>query len=357
MILLIFAHRPEAQEFFRQISLRPVPFPFQGLYESNDFLILITGEGVQNVTQKLSATLAAFVKISKVINFGIAGYSCTKKEIPLHTIVKIRTCYCEHNKKMEFHSFSCDREESPLKEIDCVTTSQRVLSKDYAYFLSHFAPLVDRECWAVGSVCKMFQTPFFSYKLISDYIDDINDAEKKQFCESIREQSHIYSSLLYKFYTSHTFSKVVEKVVLPYENLLNNIKKIHFTLTQERQLKKLLRNLSLKEISEAQIAKSINWNKVNKIDGPKKKAAEILDNLNKFVTPFYSKVREEIEKVTKDLKSSGASVKLSQELVNDNIRVSAILKNHNDFKRLSMALESFPYLEFKNIISGKIDVQ
>ena len=45
MLLLVFAHRGEAQAFFNEWEFQTVEFYFTGLFKNKKYYLLITGEG------------------------------------------------------------------------------------------------------------------------------------------------------------------------------------------------------------------------------------------------------------------------------------------------------------------------
>jgi nucleoside phosphorylase len=164
MLLIVIAHRGEAKEFIRRKHTQQVDFYFSGIFRDNDEILLLTGEGIQNTTLKMASVLTYFgSKIDRVLNMGIAG--ALDEKLQLNQIYGIREVYHEFNNS-EFSSCTCIETNSIL---DCVTACQRVQELNYARTLAKIAPIVDRELWAVGAVCREFRLPFKSYKLISDF--------------------------------------------------------------------------------------------------------------------------------------------------------------------------------------------
>jgi hypothetical protein len=53
MKLLTFAHRGEAQAFLAAYTFKPVDFFFDGLLKSDNYYLLITGEGPHAASEKL----------------------------------------------------------------------------------------------------------------------------------------------------------------------------------------------------------------------------------------------------------------------------------------------------------------
>ena len=75
MILLTFAHRPEAKAFLSHFkSLRSHP-KHKNLYVSQDekIALLITAEGILTSSNSLSFSLGLIPKVDLIINLGVAG--------------------------------------------------------------------------------------------------------------------------------------------------------------------------------------------------------------------------------------------------------------------------------------------
>nr|NIP24013.1 hypothetical protein [Phycisphaerae bacterium]NIR93327.1 hypothetical protein [Gammaproteobacteria bacterium]NIW46580.1 hypothetical protein [Gammaproteobacteria bacterium]NIW98108.1 hypothetical protein [Phycisphaerae bacterium]NIX27828.1 hypothetical protein [Phycisphaerae bacterium] len=240
--LLVFAHRGEAKVFIKRGHFQPVGFLFNGLYEREGELLLISGEGVQSTTERLSAVCAAYAKeIETVINMGIAG-SLTQntaegetEPIELNGIYSVRTVYGDNGSDIAFRTFTSD---DPNARIDCISANNRVLEDDDAQRLSWFAQLVDRELWACGSVCALFKLPFCSYKLVSDVAGQGTD------CIDISHRAGEFSRRLYQFYGELTAQK---KRVAKAENHEWQLPDAFYaTTTQRRQLASLLKNLTVK---------------------------------------------------------------------------------------------------------------
>lgn len=188
--LLVFAHRGEAEAFLKQGGFKSLPFSFKGLYEFEREMLLLTGEGIHSVIEKLPAVCAAFRQnISEIINLGIAG--SLSDEIELGEIYAIRKILREGAAPNSFPVF---RSADDTAQTDCITAEQRVLEKSYAARLAPFAPVVDRELWGIASVCSRFNLPFRSYKLISDRAGE--DAKTPD----IKRRAAEYSARLYEYY-------------------------------------------------------------------------------------------------------------------------------------------------------------
>ena len=197
MLLITMAHRGEAQEFIKRKYTQPTEFYFRGIYRSNEDILLLTGEGIQSTTIRLTAVCTYFGnKIDRVINMGIAG--ALDPALQLNQIYGIRRVCHEFSDNPEYGSFQCVE---TFSKYDCITACRRVNDDKYAADLKNRAQIVDRELWAIGSVSSHFNLPFKSYKLISDYAGKITDSGQ------IRENAFDYSKHLFDFYKNLSFSK------------------------------------------------------------------------------------------------------------------------------------------------------
>lgn len=191
--LLVFAHRGEAQAFLKGRNFREVDFAFNGVFQSEKELLLLCGEGLDAAEERLSTLLGAFGKdISLVLNFGIAG-SLSDSLTP-GEIYPIRAAYREPEAAQALPDF---RSADPNALIDCISAQRRVLTLAYAKRLAPFAPIVDRELWAIASLCADYNLPFLAYKLISDRAGV--DTSALDFKRRARQ----FSEQLFDFYTSH----------------------------------------------------------------------------------------------------------------------------------------------------------
>ena len=179
-------------------------FAFDGLYYSTEHnLALLTGEGVQSATEKLAALCGAkHNKIQEIINLGVAGIVENSPKFKLGEVKEIRTSYLSLGHKMEFKSFSTfSYESSPFHVCDIVTSSKRALKTSDCQKLLPFAPLVDRETWAIGSVANRFQVPFRSLKVLSDKVYEADQEDSLEVCRLVKDQAPLWSQqLLDAFY-------------------------------------------------------------------------------------------------------------------------------------------------------------
>jgi len=335
MDLLTFAHRGEAKAFFKEFPFKPLSFAFEGLYKSSDYFLLITGEGVQSVSEKLSAVLGAFSEIEKVFNLGVCGSLDEKyTEGEIHPI---RTCYLEKNSQMEFKSYTTSKNNG----IDCISANKRVLDTQYAKYLSYFAPLVDREVWAIGSVSNLFKKPFYSYKYISDYADG------EEICQVVSSRSQDISEALLNYFKDLNFSPKIMGII-------PELKGLHFTTSQKRLYNSLVKKLEIKGLPLERI---INLYEINALPlSGKQKAARVLKELEAALFPFNEKVKNELKDIITPIEEAGLKVKLPKNFEIDEIEIGSKIKNHQDLNKLINNLKEFPLEKIQKVFKGRVDV-
>jgi nucleoside phosphorylase len=199
VLLLTIAHQGEAQEFIKRKHTQTAEFHFNGLYRSQEELLLLTGEGIQMTTLRLASVCTYFgQRIDRVLNLGIAG--SLDPSLQINQFYGIHRVHHELAGKPGYPSFNCKETSSHL---DCVTSLLRVLNHDYAATLQKIAPIVDRELWAIASVCQLFHLPFKSYKLISDQAGITTDSP------GIKAEGEKTGKHLFDFYKNLTLTKEV----------------------------------------------------------------------------------------------------------------------------------------------------
>lgn len=343
MNLLCFAHRGEAKAFLEFFDLKHSNDDYFDLYLSDDFALLILGEGIQAATESLSAVLSKYSgKIHEVINFGIAG--ALDKSLEVEEIYEIRTVYAEKTKnKMEFKSFSAKSEKSL---IDIVTAEERVLSNEHSNKLRPFAHIVDRELWAIASVCKRFRKDFKAFKLISDFAsDDVN-------CFDISLKADKYSEKLYAFYVKEFDKKKA------YKNFLELIipDEFYVTLSQKRQLMLLFEKLNQKYSKNSQhyfqsesVQKIISDTKI-----PKQRTSKLIQFLQNELNPINTLIQNELQALSYELNRTETNISFSNQLEDDSFKLHVNINGPEHFERFKKAVNNFDYEKLIKVLNGEI---
>lgn len=349
MNLIVMAHNAEAQAFFKELKLTEQSQYCSHLYGNSDFYLLITGEGIQTTTERLSFVLGCLHgKISAVINLGIAG--SLENFIEVDQIYPIRTCYQESQQKMAFKSYTTATSQT---KVDLVTSNQRVLNRDYAQNLSNFAQIVDREAWAIGSVCYNFNLPWECFKYISD-----RAGKDLEICQRIKEKSLDFSYALFDYYFDNISKKEVldqineqnkDDLILPFD--------LYLTQTQKRQLQSIFKKLKNKGMNIEAILKSAE---VDSIIDNKKRAKEkgklLIDYLKAELSPLNTKIQNKIIKTLKPLSKNGISFHIDPSLESSDLKITYTIKGSKNIYDLQDALNQLDYKEYKNIFEGNIEI-
>lgn len=275
MKLLTFAHRAEAQSFFSAFDFNPVEFFFDGLFLSEDFYLLITGEGLKAASEKTVSVLTRFSdSIDEVINMGVAG-SLTIK-LKKNDLVWVRSAYCASSDGVDFQSF---KTQSGAAQADCLSVHERIFEFDKRVKLSSFAEIIDRELWSVASACSLFKKPFFSLKIISD---DLN-SNTPETTRIVKEESALFSKkLLVEF--QRFLQGEIKGLLSPEPSLpFLHDHDFYFTSSQVRKLETLFHRLE-------RLGKNLNSINIDEIKNastiPKERARHLLESLNDQVQPI-----------------------------------------------------------------------
>lgn len=346
MILLTFAHRKEAEEFFQNEKFQLLPFVFDGLFKSDKYFLLITGEGVQSASEKIISVLASFKEdIHIIINLGIAGSIDPK--IKKDSIYEIRTSYAHHAERLEFKSFTTNTKNS---SIDCLTLFDRVVDIEKRKLLSPFAQIIDRELWANGSAAHLFKIPFTGIKYISD------DLESVDFCKLVIEESPIISQKLFNHFQSIYFHQDLKSSIDPLSFILH-MKEFHFTVTQKRLLQNhyeilIRKNISLEEV----LAKPEIIEFIKSEMSPKDKTKHLLDHLLGIINPFHYKLTNSFEKIIRPYKNKQIDINYDKNFEDPNLSFTFKVKSQYELNEKIKLIQNFPIEKIEKIFEGNIDV-
>lgn len=338
MDLLIFAHRGEAQCFLKEMDLKAHP-QNKALYlqEDGELGLLLTGEGHHNVLTNLGLALGLLGRdrVKRLINFGICAALNT--DLKKGEIYSIRSIYGQG----EFKSFQT---QDSAAKLDVITANERLLDNKKAKELEHIAPLADREAWAIGFVAKQVNLELLSYKLISDHVTDA------PICEYIKDLAEEYSQTLYEYYLSLNH----ENKVSSYENPFSNNKNFYFTLSLNREVSNLCKQLCVKYETQ-KIDQLINLNEILDLEQtPKKKALFLRDLLKEKLYPTRTKIIKQLDQFIENsgLEKKELSYDSSIEKIFLNLKVN--LKSEKELKLLATKIRNIDWQEFESIMNGEL---
>ena len=324
MILLVFAHLAEARAFLAHGSWTRIIDPQVEIYQKSGVSLLICGEGMQNATEKTGYALSLLKEVSEVWNWGVAGSLNAKTE--KQSIYEIRKVLAErYAREPEFRTYTLSG------TCDIVSARSRSLSMEQANFLENFAPLVDRELWAIASVCQFYKKPLRAWKLVSD------NASSKE-CLSVQENAQEYSQQLYSRFMQES----------PKESLAGGAREnleiysnplFYFTRSQKDLLENYLEVLRLQEEKNiwAPVA-SLSKDKLL----PKDRSRKLLELLREKVNPFQAKVKNALFSKTEYLAKTPARVHFHPQYETDTVTFTAEIKNEADYQQAQLALAELP---------------
>lgn len=342
MKLLVFAHRGEAQSFLKNLKFSSHP-SVQDLYINEDYALLVCQEGIYQSLFTLTQALGLLSNINHIINFGIAG--SLSKNFEVGQFLEIRTVYAEGEfKSFKLHSLNL------LHKDDCLSANSRVTNLDHAKKLLPIAPIVDRELWALAYVSKQKNIPLSAVKLISDQVLEAID------CLNIKEQALDFSDKLFEIFQESICQDKNELKFTDFEILSD--KKFYFTLSQKREISKILQNLISKyNTTEEALLKSIKIHEIkNEEILPKQRTKMLSARLDQYLYPIKYQIKNRLTILSKPFQDQGFSLKFDETLEDQSFYVNAQIKNESDILKLKSALANFSYLDFKNLRDGNFDL-
>ncbi|MBC7429358.1 MAG: hypothetical protein H7336_12140 [Bacteriovorax sp.] len=344
MKLLTFAHRGEAQAFLSAYSFKPVDFFFDGLLKSDEYYLLITGEGPHAASEKTISVLATYNEsITHVYNLGVAG--SLNQKLKLHDLVWIRTSYAHHAEKLEFKSYTSSNTNAVN---DCITAHNRVLDHDEKNKLSHFANIVDRELWAVASAANLFKKPFFSLKIISD---EMKNAEI-DICKFVKEEASLFSEKLLNEFQKEEI-QILKKPAIKSDTVFLDDSDFYFTTTQLRKLQSMLEGLRLKNVTQNQLKNNPEVLAIKQLDKlPKERTKLLLQFLGEQLNPITVKIRASIEVALSPLQDAKINPTYDFDFEEDWLNLSMRINSSRDLEQVKNALKIFSYENFKKTFDG-----
>lgn len=336
MQLIVIAHRGEAQEFIKNLHLKPDE-SLSGLYYCDKTALLISGEGVYEVLTKLPFVISKY-DISLILNYGIAG--ALNQDLEIDQIVPIRTCYGFNESSPKFHSFTS----TSKANFDCITTDQRVLTDEFAKLINPYATIVDRELWAIGKCSQAYDIPYKSFKLISDY------AGAKTACFDIKEKALEYSEALFEEYLSFTEDEILEEVSIEAPIVMSFSNKIKY--------KKLIHALTVRENkSHKDILESIGINELKALDiRAKNKASLLIEKLDELLNPVRIKINRKLNAHFKTFTDIGAKIKVDPKLEVQKFNLAFEVNSHKNLENLKEAIDNFNFEDIEKLWNGEVDV-
>lgn len=345
--LLTFAHRGEAQAFLSASSFKAVDFFFDGLFESESFYLLITGEGPHNASEKTISVLTKLSnEIDEVFNIGVAG--SLNHNLKKNALVWVRSAFAHHAERLEFKSYT-----SPLKEAknDCITAYTRILSAEERKKLSLFANMVDRELWSVASASQLFKKPFYAVKIISDEAADTSE----DICKFVKADALAFSEKLLIEFKTFKKTKIIpndERKKGEKDSAFLNDPIFYFTTSQERKLLSLIHSLKIKGIELT----SLDLSSIKTLEiSPKDRSRFLLQFLNDELNPMAKKIRKALTKKLMPLELAAIATSFDPDFEQDWLTISMKIQSSRDLEKIKNALKIFSYEDFKTVLNGGID--
>ena len=334
--LLCFAHHGEARAFMVNAK-RQVLGIVEDLYHTDVGYILITGEGLYNSLQALTATLSLKNEICNVINFGVAG--SLSDDLNINEIIEVRTIYASADEGFEFKSFTLNEN----AKFDCISAYKRINSEKDSQPLRVIASIVDRELWAIAKVCHDFSRPLRSFKIISDFASDGSS------CLRVKEQAESFSQKLFEHYSALELPMKHSNIE---QSLLNNL---YFTVSQKDLYLKLLSQLKLKlNQTGGQIIETL-MSKVDHSLKPKAKTAMLLKLMNEVLNPHRVEIEKQIENSLHLLRDNAIQVAYDKTFESSELELKIRFRSEKEKTSIIEKLKAFDFSKFEAVLDPHED--
>ena len=361
MILLTFAHRPEARAFLHFFKELKSTSKQSNLYLSNDnqLGLLITGEGYFPAAIELTHTISNHKDIRHIINLGVAGALTPDQEVG--DIYMGRTSYLAKSgelKKMEFKSFELKRIVPEIIVSDIITSPDRVLNPEEKSFYANFGELIDRELWGLSNVAHKFNIPISSVKIISDGISQEN------FCEIVKLKADKFSNDLLHFFNQYILPNINNSIERHISNSANfnnqdlgkflySIPNLFFSTAQKNLVKKYEKKITLTGTLIEKINTIIDTNSQLR---PKDLTKIILELLEMNFAPETFALA--IAAKNEVLAHNTSSIKFFVDPIfeTSEIKFSGSISNEEDKLLAIEKLQKLPIIKWDSIISGEENV-
>jgi nucleoside phosphorylase len=349
MKLLTFAHRGEAQAFLSAYTFKPVDFFFDGFLKSENYYLLITGEGPHSASEKTISVLAKLSdEISHVYNLGVAG--SLNPLLKKYDLLWIRTAYAHHAEKCEFKSYSSNAVKAAS---DCMTAFSRVLDLTEKKKLSHFANIVDRELWAVASAANLFKKPYSALKIISDEMVEV----ELDICKFVKEEAPLFSEKLLAEFQNQQGIQIQKTITAKTDSPFLNDSAFYFTTSQTRKLNSTLDGLRLKGLLLESLLKDPTIINIKELELlPKERTRLLLEFLSEKLNPISVKIKASIQNSLSPLHDAKVLTAFDPEFEDNWLNLSMKIQSSRDLEKIKNALKIFSYEDFKKIFDGNFDV-
>jgi len=249
-----------------------------------------------------------------------------------------------------------------------VTSSKRALKTNDCEALLPFAPLVDRETWAVGSVANRFQVPFRSLKVLSDKVYEADQEDSLEVCRLVKDKAPLWSQeLLAAFYKIIPLEKNSQlnlldnkKEALKENTLLGFLEKspsFHVTTSQKRKIQSLWDILLPQSVDEKSLMKDLKDSILTPLGSekgtPKSKTSKLIEKLENLASPFKTDFHKLLESETKALNEARCNLTFSNHFESDSIDLSFTIRKPKDALKLQKAIEKTDFTAIQNLLNGQ----
>ena len=343
-ILLLFAHKGEAQIFIKQAKAKQISSTPVEIYESDQFILALTKEGIYESLSATTYLLEYLPQIEIVYNIGIAG-ALPYSNLKVGDIVQIRTSYAYEDQPL-FKSFSTFSN----SVIDCISVSKRISDFETSKKIGLFASAVDRELWGIGFACQKKKILFYSYKLISDSFKKEDLSNDK--CFELKQNAKKYSQKLYEYFIEKKEKKKEEKKITQdlisdnkiqrkNEEFLQKLideKTIHLSFYQKKQMEKLLSKLKIPLESLISYSDLVE---MNAIKSNKKVSIFLMEIIQNHLYPLMNDYQKKVKRIFSPYKDK-INLEYDKLFEKEKFSIKIDITSVKDWQEKLGLLKSFP---------------
>lgn len=347
--MLCFAHRAEAATLISDGFSSDAALPGL-LYRRGNTCLLITGEGIEDVSVNLSRALTLKPEVTEIINIGTALHlrkQNHKTSLKTDNIYPVRTAYSASETGPGFKSFTAQYTGNE-PYIDVITSRERILTGDSAVYLSEFADAVDREIWAVGYVAEKFRLPFSSYKLL---LKLPSENENNSICEKIQNSAAAISD---RFAVMGGNIIEEEKPAGLKQKQFQLPAGFYASVSQQNRLDALLPHLLARYSSLEEALPFKTFDRLrSEHSKPKQRTTALINLISDLLNPYAVRVRESVSKCLPDNQLSHLSLDVDRQLEKTGLEVRGRLADNSERDRLIDLLRQTDIDHINSILNGE----
>jgi hypothetical protein len=329
MNLITMAHLGEAQGV---IDLLGLERSAENLYESKDYILILTGEGPFEAAVATAAVIQRY-EILHAYNLGIAGSLNPKMEIG--QMFQVRSLYLVIDGKPQFKTFQCSDTGH-----DCLTSFERILTPEKAKTLVGLGEIVDREAWGVAFACRQNNIPFSCFKVISDQAGSI------EACELIKTKAKYFAELISN--NAKNILKFNNEIIL---------EGFHFTFSTKIQFEQKLQMLCKRDDKASdEVISKLDLDILRELKIlPKDRTRLLLQKMDQQLDPLKEKVDLRLSHWKNPWNAKGITIQTDSTFEDPSVTLSFKVSTDEELKQKVELLSHFSLRPYQEIREGHVE--